>query len=73
MKQLGKNVKTMYSFKMFFRLIIFTEKKCKDYIKNNLRAPSITLVKKWGKQLKLSDEDIKNVNSNLLIRHQLGK
>jgi hypothetical protein len=52
---------------------MFTEKKCNDYIKNNLRAPSISLVKKWGKKLKLSDEEIKEVNSKLLIRHQLGK
>jgi hypothetical protein len=37
-----------------------------------LRAPSYHLVSKWGKKLKLSADEIKTVNSKLLIRSQLG-
>jgi hypothetical protein len=52
---------------------ILPEKKCHQFIKNNLRAPSSHLVSTWGKKLKLTDEEIKTINSKLLIRHQLGK
>lgn len=41
-------------------------------MEKNLRAPSIDLVKKWGKQLNLSNSEVDFVNSRLKIRHQLG-
>jgi hypothetical protein len=52
--------------------MLYLEKKCQVYIQNNLRAPPIALVKKWGKQLKFSAEEIQNVNENIQLRHQLG-
>jgi hypothetical protein len=53
-------------------IIFFVEQKCNKYIKQNIRAPPVSLIYKWGQQLKLSKDEIKNVNSNLLIRHRLG-
>lgn len=49
------------------------KKKCKIYFDNNLRLPSKNLVVKWGKKLKLTTEDILQVNDQLNLRHQLGK
>jgi hypothetical protein len=48
------------------------EKKCLQYIKEQLRAPTKTLVTKWGKHLKLSADEINQVNDRLQIRHRLG-
>lgn len=49
------------------------EKRCQAYIRDNLRAPPWSTVQKWGNKMGLSSADIDTVNSNLLIRHQLGK
>lgn len=48
-------------------------KKCKNHFDNNLRLPSKNLVVKWGKKLKLTTEEILQVNDQLNLRHQLGK
>lgn len=55
-----------------FNLLFCLENQCKSYIRNNLRAPSIPLVKKWGRKLGLSVEEVASVNDRLLIRQQLG-
>lgn len=39
-------------------------------MKNNLRAPPIFLVKRWGKNL--STEEVQTVNNRLKWRGQLG-
>ena len=48
------------------------KKRCLLYIRENLRAPSMRVVKQWGKRFGMSLEDIQEVNQNLLIRYQLG-
>lgn len=48
------------------------EKRCFQYIRINLRAPSASLVNKWGKKFGMTLDDIKEVNDQLQIRHQLG-
>jgi len=52
--------------------LFIAEKKCYNFIKNNLRAPPIPLVKKWGTKMGLSPQETASVNDRLLIRHQLG-
>jgi hypothetical protein len=49
------------------------EIKCERYMKDNLRAPSQTLVRQWGKQLKMSPDDVKRINDRLKLRFALGK
>jgi hypothetical protein len=46
--------------------------RCTTFIKQNLRAPPIPLVMKWGKTLKIKKTDIQAVSDGLQIRHQLG-
>jgi hypothetical protein len=41
-------------------------------MKENLRAPSYSQVTRWGTQLKLSLQQIRQVNESLHLRHQLG-
>jgi hypothetical protein len=48
------------------------ERKCLSYINETLRAPSIPMVNRWGKNLGLSVDVIKRVNDQILLRHQLG-
>jgi hypothetical protein len=48
------------------------EKKCLTYIQNRLRAPPSHLVFQWGKQLKLTPQEIQTVNESLPLRHRLG-
>lgn len=63
----------------FWRLIFFNfyfifyfplEQKIKEFIKNNLRAPPLSLVQQWGKHL--SAEQIQTVNDRIKLRGQLG-
>jgi len=76
MNKLGKKKLVLFLlllllFLTFFFLFI-AEKKCYNFIKNNLRAPPIPLVKKWGTKMGLSPQETASVNDRLLIRHQLG-
>jgi|LakMenEpi07Jul09_1017256.scaffolds.fasta_scaffold02233_2 hypothetical protein len=48
------------------------EKKCLTYIQNRLRAPPSHLVFQWGKQLKLTPQEIQTVNESLPLRYRLG-
>ena len=48
-------------------------KKCQLYVEQHLRAPSKPLVRKWGKQLGLTPEEISPINDQLKLRHQLGR
>ncbi len=48
------------------------ERKCSEYVRNRLRAPSVALVKKWGRQLKMTDADIDRVSQHIELRHRLG-
>jgi hypothetical protein len=55
----------------FLRNIL--EIKCERYMKDNLRAPSRTLVRQWGKQLKMAPDDVEQINDRLKLRFALGK
>lgn len=56
---------------LIYAYILNSEKKVEAYVKNNLRAPPLVLVKKWGKDL--SAEEIQTVNDRIKWRGQLGK
>ncbi len=65
--------KTLYclcNFKFFQK---YFEKKCNEYIRDNLRAPSREIVYRWGKQLKISRPEVKSISDRLWLRHRLGK
>lgn len=49
------------------------EKRCLQYIKDNIRAPSLSIIKRWGQKLKVPANEINDVSQQLKIRHQLGK
>ena len=49
------------------------EKKCKVYMKDNLRAPPWKLVLQWGRQLAMDTSEIKKVSDTLSLRHAIGK
>lgn len=61
----------LFFYILLYQYIINSEKKIEEYVKNNLRAPPILLVKKWGKNL--SAEEIQTVNDRIKWRGQLGK
>lgn len=48
------------------------EKRCIEFIRQNLRAPPISLVQQWGRKLKLPPRDIQDINSRIILRGQLG-
>lgn len=52
---------------------MFLANQCQGFIKTYLRAPPKLLLRKWGKKLKLNPDEIQEVDSQLTIRHQLGK
>lgn len=54
---------------MFFFAL---EKKCQEYMRENLRAPSKKLVLQWGRRLNLTYDEINAVSSKLSLRQQLG-
>ena len=49
------------------------EKKCKVYMRDNLRAPPWKLVLQWGRQLAMDTSEIKKVSDTLSLRHAIGK
>jgi hypothetical protein len=49
------------------------ENKCTRYMKDNLRAPPQTLVRQWGKQLKMDPADVERISDRLKLRFALGK
>ena len=55
----------------YYKPIFILERKCRDFMKSNLRAPPWRLVLTWGNQLKLSRETIKDVSEKLALRHAL--
>ena len=42
-------------------------------MKDNLRAPPQTLVRQWGKQLKMDPADVERISDRLKLRFALGK
>lgn len=56
----------------YFTLLLCLEKRCIEFIRQNLRAPPISLVQQWGRKLKLPPRDIQDINSRIILRGQLG-
>jgi len=54
-------------------LHIYIERKCNEYIRDNLRVPSREIVYRWGKQLKINRPEVKSISDRLWLRHRLGK
>jgi hypothetical protein len=48
-------------------------KKCLAYQKDQLRVPDERLVQRWGQQLGLNRQQIRDVSSRLELRHVAGK
>ena len=48
------------------------EKKCRDFVRVNLRAPPSKLVFIWGRQLKLEPATINEISDRSPLRHSLG-
>ena len=49
------------------------ENKCTHYMIDNLRTPPQTLVRQWGKQLKMDSADVERISDRVKLRFALGK
>jgi len=55
------------------KLPFFKVAKCEDYFQHHLRAPSYSLLLKWGKGLKMSASDIEDTSQRFHLRNKLGR
>ena len=62
-----------YAFLQNLEFFFCSEKKCQDYIKHHLRAPTRAQVVGWARQFKFPAADIDRFNESILLRHELGK
>ena len=62
-----------YAFLQGLEFFFCSEKKCQDYIKHHLRAPTRAQVVGWARQFKFPAADIDRFNESILLRHELGK
>ena len=71
--KLGKKKQWGMHFYRVDKFFFCSEKKCQDYIKHHLRAPTRAQVVLWARQLKFPAADIDRFNESILLRHELGK
>ncbi len=64
-------VKVKMYFDAFKKYLL--ENKCTHYMIDNLRTPPQTLVRQWGKQLKMDPADVERISDRVKLRFALGK